>query len=452
MVNIIQKEDLGSDFTNDDSLAAGGIGVDRNELISGDAGNTLAVGADGDLFVPTPPSPTPDVDDVSVADNGDVLRALFEERDYGGRLHTQNNRDFLGRGSGVATRHIFSTNKAAHYPRTFPATADSPQETAAHAGPDSFSVGPSSFAVGSSSIALGGQDLAGSVAEARGYLAVAIANAAQSRTVASGDGSFVLGGANNGASVYEASGPHSVIFGGTTSGANIRARANMAGAFMHFSGDLDVSGLGTTVFHSRGDWDVTAPQQLILGLRATPRVAIGRTSANTALHVEGAVTADNFVTASDERLKENIAPDDGAWVLDLEPVTYNYKVERFAAAGLKMPEKPTRAAVAARMSPEGSEVSEASVDKAFAEELSAYENSMREWDEKQARDKAQSARVRHGFIAQQVRKVAPEIVHEADDGILALDYQETIAGLVAVVKRLEAKVKALEAAAKSSAR
>ena len=34
MANIIQKEDLGSDFTNDDSLTAGGIGVDKTQLVT----------------------------------------------------------------------------------------------------------------------------------------------------------------------------------------------------------------------------------------------------------------------------------------------------------------------------------------------------------------------------------------------------------------------------------
>lgn len=48
MVNIIQKEDLGSDFTNDNSLALGGVGVDKTQLVTIGSGAPSGAPAAGD--------------------------------------------------------------------------------------------------------------------------------------------------------------------------------------------------------------------------------------------------------------------------------------------------------------------------------------------------------------------------------------------------------------------
>lgn len=51
-----------------------------------------------------------------------------------------------------------------------------------------------------------------------------------------------------------------------------------------------------------------------------------------------------------------------------------------------------------------------------------------------------------GFIAQEVREVVPELVHENNDGFMSVEYNNTVALLVEAVKELNAKVDALTAA------
>jgi len=50
-----------------------------------------------------------------------------------------------------------------------------------------------------------------------------------------------------------------------------------------------------------------------------------------------------------------------------------------------------------------------------------------------------------GFVAQEVQQVLPELVHEKDDGYLAVSYAQVTAVLVEEVKALRARVAALEA-------
>lgn len=50
-----------------------------------------------------------------------------------------------------------------------------------------------------------------------------------------------------------------------------------------------------------------------------------------------------------------------------------------------------------------------------------------------------------GFIAQEVQQVLPELVHENEDGFLAVSYSQVVAVLVEEVKSLRARVFALEA-------
>ena len=104
MVNIIQKEDLSSDFTNDDSLASGGISVNKAELVSADADNQVVVGADGKLFVPEPAATA--VPDASASVTGVVNNTSLQELGGADKLI---NGVRVGRGEGTTANVEFNT-------------------------------------------------------------------------------------------------------------------------------------------------------------------------------------------------------------------------------------------------------------------------------------------------------------------------------------------------------
>lgn len=101
MPNFIQKEDLGTDFTNDNSLAAGGVGVDKSQLVSADANNQLATGTDDGLFVP-------EVPDASATVTGVVNNTSMQE--LGGADKTIHGVRVGRGGGGVVTNTALGIN------------------------------------------------------------------------------------------------------------------------------------------------------------------------------------------------------------------------------------------------------------------------------------------------------------------------------------------------------
>jgi hypothetical protein len=62
---------------------------------------------------------------------------------------------------------------------------------------------------------------------------------------------------------------------------------------------------------------------------------------------------------------------------------------------------------------------------------------------KEGHSTSSSSSTHFGFIAQEVREVFPELVHEDDDGWLGLEYQSLIPLLVEEVKRQQAQIQEL---------
>ena len=76
--------------------------------------------------------------------------------------------------------------------------------------------------------------------------------------------------------------------------------------------------------------------------------------------------------------------------------------------------------------------------KTFSAAMAEYKAAV---EEEKAHIARETAITRHGFIAQEVQAVAPELVRQSG-GILTLDYQGVIAGLVAQVQALNRRLNA----------
>jgi len=170
------------------------------------------------------------------------------------------------------------------------------------------------------------------------------------------------------------------------------------------------------------DHTILPARVIIAGPGANKNVAIGGAVATEKLHVYGNILATGTITPSDVSLKENVADDDGAWVLALEPKSYNLKAN--AISNIDSIAKPPI------NDGEGKEEYRARLDrwKSDIEAEKIYIN-------------RETAILRHGFIAQEVQKVAPELVRQSGD-ILTVDYQGFISGLVAQVKALSRRIDA----------
>jgi len=170
------------------------------------------------------------------------------------------------------------------------------------------------------------------------------------------------------------------------------------------------------------DHTILPARVIIAGAGANKNVAIGGAVATEKLHVYGNILATGTITPSDVSLKENVADDDGAWVLALEPKSYNLKAN--AISNIDSIAKPPI------NDGEGEEEYRARLDrwKSDIEAEKIYIN-------------RETTILRHGFIAQEVQKVAPELVRQSGD-ILTVDYQGFISGLVAQVKALSRRIDA----------
>ncbi len=173
----------------------------------------------------------------------------------------------------------------------------------------------------------------------------------------------------------------------------------------------------TTVDHT-----ALAARVIISGAGSAKRVAIGGTTATEKLHVYGNILATGTITPSDASLKENVADDAGEWVLKLAPKTYTMKAK--AVSDIDAISKPSRA--------------NAESGKTFSAAMAEYKAAV---EEEKAHIARETAITRHGFIAQEVQAVAPELVRQSGD-ILTLDYQGVIAGLVAQVQALNRRLDA----------
>lgn len=170
------------------------------------------------------------------------------------------------------------------------------------------------------------------------------------------------------------------------------------------------------------DHTVLTARVIITGPGATQRVAIGGATATEKLHVYGNILATGTITPSDASLKENVADDAGEWVLKLAPKTYTMKAK--AVSDIDAISKPSRA--------------NAESGKTFSAAMAEYKAAV---EEEKAYIARETAITRHGFIAQEVQAVAPELVRQSG-GILTLDYQGVIAGLVAQVQALNRRLDA----------
>lgn len=153
---------------------------------------------------------------------------------------------------------------------------------------------------------------------------------------------------------------------------------------------------------------------LRLHARNTFTLALG-TSETAGLkwsHIDNAITstynmkAPSFLTTSDSRLKKNVESlnDSYARLLDVNPVSYNLtsSTERTQAADMAVVLSDDK----------GTDISE--------------------------------ERLHFGFIAQEIRKIYPNLVVEGEDGMLAIDYTGFIPLLVEAYKDLAGKVKEQE--------
>ncbi|HAH23390.1 MAG TPA: hypothetical protein DCL77_06495 [Prolixibacteraceae bacterium] len=145
---------------------------------------------------------------------------------------------------------------------------------------------------------------------------------------------------------------------------------------------------------------------IIFGSESVESVGIGygMTVPSAKLHVLGTIYATGTITSSDERLKKNISEIDikNMKYRDIKPVSYNLDIKN---RGFSM---------------EGIDTTKVSkIDKEYYK------------------------RIHYGFVAQDVKKIFPELVFEDNEGNLAIDYQAFIPILFKMVKDQEVLIEQL---------
>ena len=135
------------------------------------------------------------------------------------------------------------------------------------------------------------------------------------------------------------------------------------------------------------------------------KMVFSYTSASDAFIFNCPVSATNILTSSDARLKTDVASLDDSWrgLSDLNSVSYRILIPADSVA--------TGDGVASKESRANSGTAEG-VDHGIS----------------------------YGFIAQEVQKIYPDLVHADENGMLAIDYTGFIPLLVDAVKNLSAKV------------
>ena len=163
-------------------------------------------------------------------------------------------------------------------------------------------------------------------------------------------------------------------------------------------------------------WAQTSPIKVnSSGVILSPKVGIGNPSPQYSLDVNGDIVLTGYVVhISDARLKTNVSDlrIAGSLFEKLRPVTYNMKPADVSKYYELLPD---------------------SVTIRNDDELRRYFG-IGEIDEH---------RKRMGFIAQEVKEIYPELVHEDDEGMLGVDYVSLIPVLVGVVQEQNETLRAL---------
>jgi hypothetical protein len=138
------------------------------------------------------------------------------------------------------------------------------------------------------------------------------------------------------------------------------------------------------------------------------------------LDVEGDVKSKGVLLTSDMRLKRNISNLNSSNCLDkimqLQSVTYNYRYDKSPYQG------PL---------PSGEELTEIKLKTIEAEKEDLGE---------------QEAKIlRHGFIAQDMKEILPDLVREDESGFYSVDYIGVIPVLVEAMKEQQTQINALKA-------
>jgi hypothetical protein len=122
------------------------------------------------------------------------------------------------------------------------------------------------------------------------------------------------------------------------------------------------------------------------------KVGIGTSIPSQRLEVAGTVRAHSFDVSSDKNFKKNIQPLRGSLnkVLQLQGVQYEWNTQDFPRRGF-------------------------------------------------------DTTIQDGFIAQDIEKVLPELVHKGADGYKAVDYIQLIPFLVEAIKEQQAQINSLKA-------
>ena len=132
------------------------------------------------------------------------------------------------------------------------------------------------------------------------------------------------------------------------------------------------------------------------------------------------VKSQGVLLTSDERCKQDINDLDGALetLAGLRSVTYHYKANPSPLAKVDMSAFNTEEAM-----------------KAYAEEQQNYAEY----------EAARTAKLRYGFIAQEVEQVMPELVERDSEGMLSVDYIAVIPILVKAVNELSGELATVKA-------
>ncbi len=148
------------------------------------------------------------------------------------------------------------------------------------------------------------------------------------------------------------------------------------------------------------------------------RLGIGTNSPSCALEVNGTISCTALTQTSDLRAKTNVA-DLGSTLNKLEelrPVKYNL-----------LPDNVQLRAETLQALPDTGKVVTADMRKYLALE-----------------EKRDQDRKHIGFIAQEFKKVFPELVYEDDKGMLSIDYLSLIPVLVETIQELNRRLEAME--------
>lgn len=388
------------------------------------------------------------VDGVSVFDDAGTLEGPWQETAIG-------LRDVVGVNNNTRGVDAIHNSNPASYPYTY--VAPHPLAGTTITQPGQFST--SSPLVSSTRRAIAsatGSSIVGSYVSSSGHavasgtgasIAASLISSA-GHAIASGDGTSIVGAYVRSSGSVLATGIGSNIIGAYTNSNYTLISSGQASTL--FGGDtgsgvLEASGDGTFLFGA-GVATTAAQDDSFIAVVGKGNVGFGTNAPTEKLHVQGNILASGIIFLSDRRLKDNIAGDDGEWVLKLAPKTFNMKVETLSAASMfNAPVAPTEEAV---------KLYEEATDKAAADyealhPKALYAADLERYNElvasENTRAEKEAAVLKHGFIAQEVQAVAPELVRQSGD-YLGVDYVGVISGLVAVVQQLESRITALEAA------